>query len=158
MIDLSLMNSVRVDPERRKAFVEGGTLWRDLDHETQAFGLATTGGVVSSTGVAGLTLGGGLGWLMGSFGLACDNLLSVDVATADGSLITASEVHNQDLFWGLHGGGGNFGIATSFEFRLHPVNQVLGGLIIHPLEQAVPLFRFYDEYTHTHTHETHLMA
>ena len=149
MIDLSPMKSVRVDPEGHTARTEPGVTWSEFDHETQAFGLATTGGLVSTTGVAGLTLGGGIGWLMGSHGLACDNLLSVDVVTADGRLLTASESRNQDLFWGLRGGGGNFGIATSFEFQLHPVGQLLGGMVIHPLDQAVELIRFCDEFTRT---------
>ncbi len=149
MIDLSPMKGIHVDPEARVARAEPGVLWSEFDHETQAFGLATTGGVIATTGVAGLTLGGGIGWLMGSHGLACDNLLSVDVVTADGRLVTASDSQNPDLFWGLRGGGGNFGIATSFEFRLHPVGQVLGGLLIHPLDGAVELIRFYDEFTRT---------
>jgi len=146
-LDLSLMRSVRVDPKRQSLRAEGGTLWRDLDHEAEAFGLATTGGLISSTGIAGLTLGGGLGWLMGSYGLACDNLLSVDLVTAAGELVTASASENADLFWGLRGGGGNFGVATSLEYRLHPVGPMLGGLIIHPLEQAADLFRFYEVFT-----------
>ncbi len=149
MIDLSPMKSVHVDPNRCIARSESGVLWREFDHETQAFGLATTGGVVTTTGVAGLTLGGGIGWLMGNYGLACDNLLSVDVVTADGRLLTASASENQDLFWGLRGGGGNFGIATSFEFQLHPVGRLLGGMVIHPLDQAVKLLGFYDEFTRT---------
>lgn len=147
MIDLSPMKSIRVDLERETARSEPGVLWREFDHETQTFGLATTGGVVSSTGVAGLTLGGGIGWLMGRHGLACDNLLAADVVTADGRLLEASRSQNADLFWGLRGGGGNFGIATSFEFQLHPVGTVLGGRIIHPLEKAVDLIRFYDRFT-----------
>jgi FAD/FMN-containing dehydrogenase len=146
-LDLSLMRSVRVDPKRQSLRAEGGTLWRDLDHEAEAFGLATTGGLISSTGIAGLTLGGGLGWLMGSYGLACDNLLSVDLVTAAGELVTASASENADLFWGLRGGGGNFGVATSLEYRLHPVGPMLGGLIIHPLEQAADLFSFYEAFT-----------
>ncbi len=149
MIDLSPMKSVRVDPDRSTARAEPGVTWGEFDHETQAFDLATTGGLISTTGIAGLTLGGGLGWLMGNHGLACDNLLSVDVVTADGRLLTASEAENQDLFWGLRGGGGNLGIATSFEYQLHPVGPMLGGLVIHPLDQAVELIRFYDEFTHT---------
>lgn len=149
MIDLSPMKSVHVDPARRVARAQPGVLWRAFDHETQAFGLATTGGLISSTGVAGLTLGGGIGWLMGSHGLASDNLLSVDVVTADGRFLTASDAQNQDLFWGLRGGGGNFGIATSFEFQLHPVGEMLGGLIIHPLDHAVELIKFYDGFSRT---------
>ena len=146
-LDLSLMRSVRVDPKRQSLRAEGGTLWRDLDHEAEGFGLATTGGLISSTGIAGLTLGGGLGWLMGSYGLACDNLLSVDLVTAAGELVAASASESADLFWGLRGGGGNFGVATSLEYRLHPVGPMLGGLIIHPLEQAADLFRFYEAFT-----------
>jgi FAD/FMN-containing dehydrogenase len=106
---------------------EPGVTWHEFDSETQAFGLATTSGTISPTGIAGLTLGGGLGWLMRSYGLVCDNLLSVDIVTADGLLLTASDSKNQDLFWGLRGGGGNFGIVTSFEYRLHPVGKLLSG-------------------------------
>jgi len=147
MIDLSPMKGVRVDPEGRTARAEPGVTWGEFDHDTQAFGLATTGGLISATGVAGLTLGGGIGWLMGNHGLACDNLISVDVVTADGRFLTASESRNQDLFWGLRGGGGNFGIATSFEFRLHPVGPMLGGLLIYPLDQAVETMRFLDDFS-----------
>jgi hypothetical protein len=144
MIDLSPMKGLRVDPLRRTARAEAGLTWGEFDHETQAFGLATTGGTVPSTGIAGLTLGGGLGYLMRRFGLACDNLLSVDLVTADGRLRTASATEHPDLFWGLRGGGGNFGVVTSFEFRLHPVGPlVLGGLILHPLAQAGEAARFY---------------
>ena len=149
MIDLSPMKSVRVDPNRRTACAEPGVIWGEFDHETQAFGLASTGGLVSTTGIAGLTLGGGLGWLMGNHGLACDNLISVDVVTADGQLLTASDSQNQDLFWGLRGGGGNFGIATSFEFQLHPVGSMLGGILIYPLDKAAETIGFYDDYTRT---------
>jgi len=149
MIDLSPMKSVRVDPESKTARAEPGVTWREFDHETQAFGLATTGGLVSTTGIAGLTLGGGLGWLMGNYGLACDNLISVDVVTAGGRLLTASKSRNEDLFWGLRGGGGNFGIATSFEFQLHPVGPMLGGILIHRLDKAVEALKFYDEFTRT---------
>lgn len=147
MIDLSPMRSIQVNSERRTARAEAGALWQDFDRETAAFGLATTGGTISTTGVAGLTLGGGIGWLMGKHGLACDNLISVDVVTADGQQITATATQNQDLFWGLRGGGGNFGVATAFEFQLHPVDEVLGGMIIHPLDRAVELIKFYDEFT-----------
>jgi FAD/FMN-containing dehydrogenase len=149
VIDLSPMKGVRVDPNARTVRAEGGVLWRDLDHETQVFGLATTGGTVSNTGIAGLTLGGGLGWLMGKHGLTVDNLLSADVVTADGQFRTASATDNPDLFWALRGGGGNFGVVTSFEYRLHPVTQVLGGLVIHPLDQARELLRFYRDFCPT---------
>jgi FAD/FMN-containing dehydrogenase len=149
MIDLSPMKSVRVDPDRRTARAEPGVTWGEFDHETQAFGLATTGGLISTTGIAGLTLGGGLGWLMGNHGLACDNLISVDVVTADGQLVTASDAHNQDLFWALRGGGGNFGVSASFEYQLHPVGPMLGGVLIHPLDKAVEVVEFFDEFTST---------
>jgi FAD/FMN-containing dehydrogenase len=143
-IDLSAMRGIRVDPETRTLRVEGGATWADLDRETQAFGLATTGGTVSGTGVAGYTLGGGLGWLMRRYGLACDNVLSVDVVTADGRLLTASETQHPDLFWGLRGGGGNFGVVTSFEFRLHDVGPMLvAGPLFHPVTAAREVFRFY---------------
>jgi FAD/FMN-containing dehydrogenase len=121
-------------------------LWREFDRETQVFGLATTGGTVSSTGIAGLTLGGGLGWLMGKHGLTVDNLISADVVTADGTVRTASAEQGPDLFWALRGGGGNFGVVTSFEYRLHPVTDVLGGLVVHPLERAGDVMRFYREF------------
>lgn len=122
---------------------QGGVLWADLDHETRPFGLATPGGVVSNTGIAGLTLGGGLGWLMGKHGLSIDNLLSADVVTADGKFRTASAADNPDLFWALRGGGGNFGAVTSLEYRLHPVSEVLGGMLLYPLDQAAALLRYY---------------
>src|SRR5947208_13461046 len=143
MIDLSPMKSVRVDPARRTARAEAGLTWGEYNRETQAFGLASTGGVVSTTGIAGLTLGGGLGWLMGKHGLSCDNLLSADIVTADGQFLTTSAEQNPDLFWGLRGGGGNFGIVTSFEYQLHPLAPVLAGMVIHPLAQAGEVLRFY---------------
>jgi FAD/FMN-containing dehydrogenase len=149
VVDLGPMRSVHVDAARRKVRVEGGCTWRDVDHETAAFGLATTGGIIQSTGVAGLTLGGGLGWLMGKHGLACDNLRAVDVVTADGNLLTATDEHHSDLFWGLRGGGGNFGVATSFEFALHPVEQVIGGMVLHPLSAAREALRFWREFVAT---------
>src|SRR5438128_1535772 len=136
VIDLSLMKGIRVDPDVRTVSAQGGVLWRELDHETQAFGLATTGGTVSNTGIGGLTLGGGLGWLMGKHGLSIDNLVSADVVTADGQFRKASATENPDLFWALRGGGGNFGAVTSLEYRLHPVTESLSGLVIHPLDQA----------------------
>ncbi len=159
MIDLSGMKGIRVDPAGRTVRAEAGLTWGEFDRETQAFGLATTGGFVPTTGIAGLTLGGGLGYLMRRFGLACDNLLSVDIVTADGELRTASETQNEDLFWGLRGGGGNFGIVTSFEYRLHPVGpMVLGGLILHPLSAAKGVMEFYREFAPTAPDEltTHL--
>jgi FAD/FMN-containing dehydrogenase len=146
MIDLSGMKSVRVDPARRTARAEAGLTWGEYNHETQAFGLASTGGVVSTTGIAGLTLGGGLGWLMGKHGLSCDNLLSADLVTADGQFLTASADQHPDLFWGLRGGGGNFGVVTSFEYRLHPVGPVLAGMVLHPMAKAREVLRFYRDY------------
>ena len=147
MIDLSPMNSVRVDPDAEIARVGGGATWRDVDHETQAFGLATTGGVMSETGVGGLTLGGGNGQLARTHGLACDNLRSIDVVTANGELVRASEEENPDLFWGMRGGGGNFGIATSFEFDLHEVGpEVLAGRRLYPFEAVPAALRFYREF------------
>ena len=143
MIDLGGMRSIRVDPARRTAHAEGGTTWSDFDCETQAFGLATTGGAISSTGIAGLTLGGGLGWLAGKFGLSCDNLLSVDLITAEGELRTVSAAENDDLFWGVRGGGGNFGVVTSFEYRLQPVGPVLGGVVLYPFSKAREALTFY---------------
>ena len=124
--------------------------WGEYNHETQAFGLASTGGVVSTTGISGLSLGGGLGWLMGKHGLTCDTLLSADIVTADGKFLTASQTENSDLFWGLRGGGGNFGIVTSFEFQLYPVGPtVLGGMVIYPMSQAKEVLRFYREFSRT---------
>jgi FAD/FMN-containing dehydrogenase len=147
VIDLSAMNEVHVDPEARRATVGGGAVWADVDHETQAHGLATTGGLVSSTGVAGFTLGGGIGWLMRKHGLACDNLVGADVVTADGRLIRASETQNADLLWGLRGGGGNFGIVTQFEFALHPVGpMVYAGPIFYSADADADLLRAFREW------------
>jgi FAD/FMN-containing dehydrogenase len=147
MIDLSGMKSVRVDPTNRTARVEPGVTLGDLDSETQAFGLATPVGINSTTGIAGLTLGGGFGWLSRKHGLTVDNLLSADVVTASGQRVTASEERNADLFWGLRGGGGNFGVVTSFEFKLHPVGpEVLSGLIVHPFSEAADLLRYYRDF------------
>jgi FAD/FMN-containing dehydrogenase len=146
MIDLSPMKSVRVDPVARTARAEAGLTWGEYNRETQAFGLASTGGVVSTTGIAGLTLGGGLGWLHGKHGLSCDNLLSADIVTADGQLLTANPERHPDLFWGLRGGGGNFGVVTSFEYRLHPVDSVLAGMVVHPMAKAKEVLRFYREF------------
>ena len=148
VIDLSPMQSVRVDPVGRLARVEGGALLRHLDRETRAFGLVTTAGTVSHTGVGGLTLGGGLGRVGRRFGLACDNLRSVDVVTADGRLLTASDAENADLMWGLRGGGGNFGVATSFEFNLHPMDPiVLAGEVAWPYSKAREVMRKFAEFS-----------
>ena len=149
VIDLSPMKAIAVDPAGRTARAEGGVLWREFDAATQAHGLATTGGTVSNTGIAGLTLGGGLGWLMGKYGASVDNLLSADVVTADGQLRKASATEHPDLFWALRGGGGNFGVVTSLEYRLHPVDQVLGGLVLHPLDRATEMLRFYRDFCAT---------
>jgi FAD/FMN-containing dehydrogenase len=150
MIDCSPMKGVRVDPVTRTARAEPGVTWGDFDLETQAFGLATTGGVISTTGIAGLTLGGGVGWLNGRFGLACDNLIAADVVTADGGLLHASEQEHEDLFWGLRGGGGNFGIVTSFAYRLHALGPtVLSGPVFHPATRAREVLRFFREFTAT---------
>src|SRR5262245_26435115 len=148
MIDLAPMRSVRVDPDERTARVEGGALLGDLDHETRPFGLVTTAGTVSHTGAGGLTLGGGLGRVGRHFGLACDNLIAADVVTADGKLLQASEKQNADLFWGLRGGSGNFGVVTSLEYRLHPMDPtILGGLLIWPIEQAGDVLKFFADYS-----------
>jgi FAD/FMN-containing dehydrogenase len=147
VIDLSLMDAVRVDPEARTVRVEPGVRLGDLDHETQAFGLAVPAGVVSTTGVAGLTLGGGWGWLSRTYGLTIDNLRSVDLVTADGELLHASETEHEDLFWGVRGGGGNFGVVTAFEFDCHEVGpELLAGLIVHPFEDAADVLRFHREF------------
>ncbi len=147
VIDLSAMRAVRVDPAERRAWVQGGALWGDVDHETQVHGLATTGGIVSHTGVAGLTLGGGIGWLMRKHGLTVDNLLAVDVVTADGKLLRASDDEHPDLFWALRGGGGNFGVVTAFEFRLHCVGPtVLAGPILWDASAAGEVLRFYRDF------------
>jgi hypothetical protein len=141
------MRAVRVDPVGRRAWVQGGALWGDVDHETQAHGLATTGGIVSHTGVAGLTLGGGVGWLMRKHGLTIDNLLAADVVTAGGKLLHASHDEHPDLFWALRGGGGNFGVVTSFEFRLHTVGPtVLAGPILWDASDAGDVLRFYRDF------------
>ena len=147
VIDLQLMKGVRVDPERRTARVQAGVLLGELDRETQAFGLAVPSGIVTHTGVAGLTLGGGIGWIMRKHGLSIDQLVSVDVVTADGEFVTASADENADLFWGLCGGGGNFGIATEFEFRCVPLGpQVLAGPIFWPMERSGEVLRFYRDW------------
>jgi FAD/FMN-containing dehydrogenase len=150
LIDLALMKSVRIDPKGMTARVEPGATLGDMDRDTQAFGLATPLGINSTTGVAGLTLGGGFGWLSRKYGLTIDNLISADVVTAAGTLVKASESENPDLFWGIRGGGGNFGIVTSFEFRLHKVGpEVFAGLIIHPMDAAKDTLRFYRDFLKT---------
>ena len=147
MIDLSRMMGVRVDPDTKTARVQPGATWGDFDHEAQAFGLATTGATVSTVGVAGCTLGGGTGHLARKFGLSLDTLRSADVVTADGTLVRASDEENADLFWGLRGGGGNFGVVTSFEFQLHEVGpEVLAGQILHPMTDAAEGLRVYREF------------
>jgi FAD/FMN-containing dehydrogenase len=147
VIDLSRMRSVRVDLAKRTARAGGGATWGDFDHETQVFGMATTGGIVPTTGIAGLTLGGGIGYLNRKYGLACDNLISADVVTADGRFLKASAEENDDLFWGLRGGGGNFGVVTALEYRIHPVGPVLGGELIFPLDRAKETLRFYRDWS-----------
>ncbi len=149
MIDLSLMKDIQANAEARTARAQGGVTWGEFDSATQAHGLATTGGLVSSTGIAGFTLGGGIGWLMRQYGLTCDNLLSADVVTAEGRFLKASADENADLFWGIRGGGGNYGIVTTFEYRLHPVGPLLGGMMLFPLAQAGQILRSYREYVTT---------
>jgi FAD/FMN-containing dehydrogenase len=148
MIDLSLMRGIHVDPVGCSARAQGGVTWGELNRETQLHGLAVTGGTISTTGIAGLTLGGGLGWLMGKHGIAADNLISAEVVTASGRVLTASETENTDLFWALRGGGGNFGVVSSFEYRLHPVGPIItGGLAIHPFSDAAAVLRFFRDFT-----------
>ena len=146
MIDVSPMKGIRVDPFARTALAQPGLLWQEFDHETQAYSLATTGGVVGETGIAGLTLGGGVGWLVRKHGLTCDNLLAADVVTADGALRHASPDANPDLFWALRGGGGNFGVVTAFQYQLHDVPAILGGLVIHPRSAARDVIRFHRDF------------
>ena len=147
MLDMSLMKGIHVDPLRRTARAQGGVTWREFNRETQAHGLATTGGVISTTGIAGLTLGGGLGWLMAKHGLAMDNLVSAEVVTASGDIVRTSKEENADLFWGLQGGGGNFGAVSWLEYRLHPVGTVTSGLIAHPFDRARDVLKFFREIT-----------
>jgi FAD/FMN-containing dehydrogenase len=147
VIDLGPMRNVHVDADAKRVFIGGGAVWGDVDHETQAHGLATTGGLVSTTGVAGFTLGGGIGWLMRRYGLACDNLVGADVVTASGRLVHTSEAENPELLWGLRGGGGNFGIVTQFEFELHPVGpMVYAGPIFYPAEDDAVLLRLFRDW------------
>jgi len=146
VIDLSRMNSVFVERKTRRVRVEGGATLGDLDRETHVFGLAVPSGTVSKTGIAGLTLGGGVGWLIRKFGMSIDNLVSAQVVTADGKVVTASAAENEDLFWALRGGGGNFGVVTSFDFQAHPVAQVLGGLVLYPRAMAVEVIRHFRDF------------
>src|SRR6266487_3216209 len=147
VIDLSQMRDISIDPVKGIARTQAGPSLGEFVSRTQEFGLATTTGTVAGTGLSGLTLGGGIGWLMGKYGLTIDNLLSVDIVTADGRVLTANATENPDLFWGVRGGGGNFGIVNSFEFRLHPVTTVLAGKVIYPIQQAREMLRFYREFT-----------
>lgn len=146
MLDCSGMRNVQIDAERRVAIAGAGALLADLDVATQAYGLATPLGVVSVTGIAGLTLGGGIGWLNGKHGLTCDNVLAADVVTSDGRLLTVSPDQHADLYWALRGGGGNFGVVTSFTYRLHPVGPVLAGALSFPAERTGEVLRFYPEF------------
>ena len=147
MIDLSPMKGMRVDPKSRTARAQPGVTWAELNAATAEHGLATTGGVISTTGIAGLTLGGGLGHLMPKYGMTADNLRSAEVVLADGRVVTASEDENADLFWAIRGGGGNFGVVTSFEYQLHPVDMVTAGLVAHPFEKAAEVLRFFRDLT-----------
>ncbi|HWE84566.1 MAG TPA: FAD-binding oxidoreductase [Terracidiphilus sp.] len=147
MIDLSLMREVQINPGRQSALVQGGTTWGEFDRESERYGLATTGGVISSTGVCGLTLGGGIGWLMGKHGLSCDNVISADLVNADGSHFSVSATQNEDLFWAIRGGGGNFGIVTALEFRLRELASVHGGIVLYPRPAALDLLRQYRDLT-----------
>ena len=159
MIDLSRMTGVRVDPAARTVRAQGGAKWGAFDHETQAFGLATTGGTDVDTGIAGLTLGGGIGWLSGSHGLSCDNLISADVVTADGRSLTASDGENPDLLWALRGGGGNFGVVTSLEYRLHPIGpEVLAGWLIFPADKVREFFPAVNDFTDNMPDELNLIT
>ncbi|HJS50057.1 MAG TPA: FAD-binding oxidoreductase [Gaiellaceae bacterium] len=153
MIDLAEMKKIEVDPEARTARAEGGVIWAELNEANAEHGLAVTGGLVSTTGIAGYTLGGGLGWLMGGYGLAADNLISVELVTASGDVLHATSESHPDLFWALRGGGGNFGVATSFEYRLHPLREVTAGLVAHPIDAAPEVLRFYREFTKTEPDE-----
>jgi FAD/FMN-containing dehydrogenase len=158
MIDLSQMKGIHVDPVAKTVRAQGGVIWREFNRETGLHGLATTGGAISTTGIAGLTLGGGLGWLMSNYGLAADNLLSVELVTAAGDVLRPSAEDHPDLFWALRGGGGNFGVATSFEYQLHPVSMITGGLVAHPFEAARDVLQFYREFTASVSDETTVFA
>ena len=143
MIDLSLMKDVTVDPEAMTVRAQGGVLWSELNDAAAEHGLATTGGAISTTGIAGLTLGGGLGWLMAKYGLAADNLLAVELVTADAEILNVTAESHPDLFWALRGGGGNFGVAASLTYRVHELAMITGGLIAHPIEAGPEMLRFY---------------
>jgi len=158
MLDLSPMKGIHVDPERGTVRAQGGVTWREFNRATQLHGLASTGGVISSTGIAGLTLGGGLGWLMGKHGLALDNLLSTEVVTASGDVARASEKDHEDLFWAMRGAGANFGVASWLEYRLHPVDPVTSGLVAHPVAQARDVWRFFRDITPSLPDEVSLFA
>ncbi|MEX1255845.1 MAG: FAD-binding oxidoreductase [Dehalococcoidia bacterium] len=149
VIDMSPMKGSRVDPRAKTIRAQGGCTWGDLNHAAHAFGLATTGGIVSTTGIAGLTLGGGIGYLARGCGLSLDNLLSADVVTADGEFLVASEQENADLFWALRGGGGNFGVVTSLEYRLYPIKDILAGIFIYPLDRGRDVLEFFRGYIQT---------
>ncbi len=149
VLDLGRMRSVHVDPIARRVRVEGGATWGDVDHATQPFGLAVPAGIISTTGVGGLSLGGGFGYFSRAFGLTVDNIISVDMVLADGSFVTASESDHPDLFWAIRGGGGNFGVVTSFEFQAHPVKIVSAGVLFYPLDQAADLMRLYNRFART---------
>jgi FAD/FMN-containing dehydrogenase len=149
VIDLSPMKNIQVDPAARTVRIGAGLTWGEVNDALQPHGLAATGGFVSVTGVSGLTLGGGLGWLVREHGLALDNLLSAEVVLADGRVVTASASENEDLFWAIRGGGGNFGVVTSFEFRVHPVGTVLAGVVVHPAENARDVMRCWRDFERT---------
>ena len=149
VIDFSSMKNIVVDPAKRTARAEPGAKWTDFDKATQAHGLATTGGTVGDTGIAGLTLGGGFGWLEGACGMTIDNLLAADVVLADGRLVRATSDENSDLFWALRGGGGNFGVVTAFEYRLHAISQIVGGMVVHPYSAARDVLKFYGTFLET---------
>lgn len=158
VIDLSNMRDVQVDPAQRIARGQGGATWAEFDAATHEHGLATTGGLISSTGIAGLTLGGGFGWLTRSYGMACDNLVSAEVVTATGDVLNVSDDSNADLLWGLRGGGGNFGVVTRLDYELHPVNTVLGGMIVHPIDRARDALRVVRDFNQTSPDELTVYA
>ncbi|MBD3627470.1 FAD-binding oxidoreductase [Cyclobacterium sp.] len=147
VIDLSKMKGIEVDPTTQTAIAQPGVLWGEFDAATQEHGLAVTGGAVSTTGIAGLTLGGGVGWLMGKFGATCDNLLSAQLVTADGEVLQANPEENPDLFWAICGGGGNFGIVTCFKFQLHKLGPIIGGMVLHPMDKIEEMLKFFRSFT-----------